>query len=76
MDLLHEGENEVQKLPLFVVSDLTTVYRVNGEINQSAVTFIIDTGAPVTLLRTDTWERVKAKGTELEGWNGPLFGWS
>ena len=56
---------------LFAVSDLTTVYRVSGEINGGEVTFIIDTGAPVTLLRTDTWERVKKTGTGLEKWTGP-----
>ena len=50
---------------------MTTVYRASGKINSCVVTFIIDTGAPVTLLRTDTWERVKATGTELEEWTGP-----
>lgn len=44
---------------------------MNGEINSCSVTFIIDTGAPVTLLRTDIWERVNVTDIKLEKWTGP-----
>ena len=70
-DPSHEGEKGVQELSLFAVSDLTTVYRVSGVVNGCTLTFIIDTGAPVTLLRTDTWERVNITETKLGKWTGP-----
>ena len=35
-------------------------YRVDGEVNWITTSFLLDTGASTTLLRKDTWERVKA----------------
>ena len=35
-------------------------YRVEGEVNGITTSFLLDTGASTTLLRKDTWERVKA----------------
>ena len=67
---MHEGEKGVQGLSLFAVSDLTTVYRVSGEINGGEVTFIIDTGAPITLLYVPTPGKESRK-LEL-GWKSGL----
>ena len=44
-------------------------FRLAGSVNGAAVSFLLDTGAAVTLLRLDTWERVMGREhVTLEPW--------
>lgn len=46
-------------------------YKVEGLVGMIPISFLLDTGASVTLLRKDTWERVKAGNTlQLSQWAG------
>ena len=36
----------------------TCGFQVDGNMNGTAMSFMLDTGAAATLLRKDTWERV------------------
>ena len=46
-------------------------YRVNGKVCGISVSFLLVTGASVTLLRKDTWERVSAVNrNSLSSWSG------
>ena len=42
----------------------STGFRLNGKIDQVPVSFLLDTGSTVTLLREDTWSRINAKGSQ------------
>ena len=45
-------------------------YRVEGAINGVPTSFLLDTGATVTLLRRDTWANVTANHPqELKSWS-------
>ena len=45
-------------------------YRVEGAINGVPTSFLLDTGAAVTLLRRDTWANVTASHPqELKSWS-------
>ena len=47
----------------------TRGFRLAGSVNGAAVSFLLDTGAAVTLLRLDTWERVMGRDhVTLEPW--------
>ena len=47
----------------------TRGFRLAGSVNGAAVSFLLDTGAAVTLLRLDTWERVMGREhVTLEPW--------
>ncbi len=46
-------------------------YRVEGKVCDVPISFLLDTGAAVTLLRKDAWERVSAGGgVHLSPWSG------
>ena len=48
---------------------------VSGSTNGVPTTFILDTGAAVTLLRKDVWDKLQMNDTSLEAWDGnPLVG--
>ena len=50
-------------------------YDILGEVNSQSIKFIVDTGAAVTLLRGDLWDKATTAGTDLEPWTGqPLVG--
>ena len=48
-------------------------YDILGEVNSQSIKFIVDTrtGAAVTLLRGDLWDKATTAGTDLEPWTGP-----
>ena len=54
------------------VSPITsnTTYKVAATIHGSLVSFTLDTGAAVTLIRKDIWDSVKSTDHCLEMWNG------
>ena len=46
-------------------------YRVNGKVCGISVSFLLDTGVSITLLRKDIWERVSAVSrNSLSPWSG------
>ena len=53
-----------QSLSLFSVSP-SAAYRVTGVVNGTITTFV-DTGAAVSLLRADMWEKIQSTGALLE----------
>ena len=45
-------------------------YRVDGKINRIPISFLLDTGAAVTLIREDVWSRINSGGqVRLEPWS-------
>ena len=51
----------------------TSAYTITGTINKVPVTFIVDTGAAVTLLSKEFWDKMKKEGAELTPWQGTPF---
>ena len=51
----------------------TSTFQLSGSINGFSVSFMPDTGAAVTLLRKDVWDRVKSAQDTLKPWSGPRF---
>ena len=49
----------------------TSAFHVDGQVDGTPTAFILDTGAAVTLLRRDLWDRGKRPQSTLEPWNGP-----
>ena len=50
-------------------------YTVSGHTNGIPTTFILDTGAAITLLRKDLWDKLPPSKKQLEPWEGrPLVG--
>ena len=46
-----------------------------GAVNGTLTTFVVDTGAAVSLLRADLWEKIQSPGALLEPWtNTSLVG--
>ena len=48
-----------------------SAYRLKGSIGGVPTVFVLDTGAAVTLLHKNVWDRAKAPGTKLKPWDGP-----
>jgi hypothetical protein len=49
----------------------TRGFQVGGKVGEAPISFLLDTGASVTLLRKDTWERLNAGNTHtLAAWAG------
>jgi hypothetical protein len=78
-DQAGEGDQRgVHKLLSFFSVSPSAGYRVTGAVNQTPVTFIVDTGAAVTLISRELWEKATLPGiepepltdTELVGANG------
>ena len=46
-------------------------YRLSGHVNGCKVTFVVDTGAAITLLDKSLWDRVNMTGQALSPWTGP-----
>ena len=50
-------------------------YRINGRVNGVQASFVVDTGAAVTLLDKTLWDKVNNAGQALSTWTGlPLVG--
>ena len=50
--------------------DPANAYHVNGIVNNVLVRFMVDTGAAVSLIMEDIWEKSTPKGdVKLEAWN-------
>ena len=47
-----------------------SVYHLNGLLFATPVSFLLDTGASVSLIHTDTWERAKPNNHKLDPWKG------
>ena len=54
-------------IPLFTANQALS-YHVRGHVNCKDVTFLLDTGAALTLLQSRVWERT---GVELKHYTGP-----
>ena len=54
-------------LPLLHVSP-SSGFCLGGTVNGIAVTFLLDTGAAVSLLRKEVWDRISRQSVELEPW--------
>ena len=48
----------------------TLANTVYGRVNARMIHLILDTGAPVTLIRSDLWDKIAASET-LQPWRGP-----
>ena len=46
-------------------------YRVNGRVNGGQASFVVDTGAAITLLDKTLWDKVNTAGQVLTPWTGP-----
>ena len=69
-----EGQQSKAHLVKHTVSVSPTAplggYRLDGMVNGVQISFLVDTGAVVTLLRKDTWERISAADPqELSPWS-------
>ena len=56
-------------IPISPITSNTT-YKVAATIHGSLVSFTLDTGAAVTLIRKDVWDSAKSTDHCLETWNG------
>ncbi len=45
-------------------------YQLRGVVRGTPVSFVLDTGATVSLFRKDTWDRTKSAGEVLKPWTG------
>jgi len=55
--------------------DPANAYYVTGVVNNVSVKFMIDTGAAVSLIKKDVWEKIVPKGGEhLEAWTKNIVG--
>ena len=71
-DQVDEGDSSKvhnSALYLFSVSPATT-YQVAGTVNNTPASFIVDTGAAVTLISRELWDKAKTPQTKLEPWVG------
>ena len=62
-------EGDPKKAPtvnISPVSSLTGTYYLNTAVNGHIVSFLLDTGAATTLLRENTWDRVKTSTSTLQ----------
>ena len=59
-------DSNLTLLPVSVNSS----YRLLGHTPHSPVSFILDTGVTISLIRRDKWDRVKVEGDDLEPWTG------
>ena len=44
-------------------------YRLRGTVNGTPTTFLMDTGAAVTLVRDDVWQQTATASKQLEPWD-------
>ena len=66
-----DTESGARSLSKFNISVVTPPgsYHVNGEVQGHTTALLVDTGASVTLMRKDVWDRVnQAQGVRLEPW--------
>ena len=66
---MQEGRKNMTQLTISLVTP-TGGFQVEGLVNGSAIPFLVDTGAAVTLMRKDAWDRVNTRKqeTNLEPW--------
>ena len=67
---VQEGQRPKAQPPITTSISLVTPkgsYQVNGMVNGSPTSFLLGTGAAVTLMRKDEWDHISL-GTELEPW--------
>ena len=57
---------------IFFVSPIssTVAYKISTLINNLPVSFVLDTGAAVTILHRETWEKIKMPKSQLTTWTG------
>ena len=49
-------------------------FRIHGNINGVAVSLLINTGSPVTILNRKVWDKISDNGIpELKPWQGQRF---
>ena len=68
-----KGINNVQQTQtdIFVSPISSTVaYKISTLINNLPVSFVLDTGAAVTILHRETWEKIKMPKRQLTTWTG------
>ena len=65
-----EGEIGEASIPILHVNP-TSAYSLSGMVFHHPTSFILDTGAAVTLLRKDTWDHARPRAAELETWKEP-----
>ncbi len=69
-------ENTTRRLKNTHTSTLVSIvtptggFRVGGEVNGKALSFLIDTGAAVTLIHKDAWDNMQHGQLELVGVDG------
>ena len=71
--LAHEGE--VIRAPDLNITSANPMnaYRARGQVNNSPALFVLDTGAAVTLLKKEVWDRV---AQYIGAMDGAKIGWS
>ena len=69
----HACEGKVKDAPNLDITSVNPAkaHKVQGTVNNSQALFVLDTGAAVTLLHKDVWDRVAAvRNVPLEPWPG------
>jgi predicted aspartyl protease len=71
---VQEGAKEMAQydstLPLTIsLATPTGGYSVDGHLGSMLISFLVDTGAAVTLVEKETWERIGER-KELKPWRG------
>ena len=62
--------NVTKNLTVSIVTP-TGGFRVDGAVNSTPISFLVDTGSAVTLIRKDTWDQMQssAKTQTLQRWS-------
>ena len=61
---------DYSKTPISLLP-VSHAYRVNGRVNGGQASFVVDTGAAITLLDKTLWDKVNTAGQVLTTWTGP-----
>ena len=67
-----EGEPKAQQTPTTCILPVTAAasFRAVGFVYGCPVSFLLDTGSAVTLIRKDVWQSLGARGAALKPWTG------
>ena len=67
----HEGnDNEAHETINILPLTTTAAFRISGQVLGSTVSFLLDTGAALTLVRKDVWDSLGLTRPRLEPWSG------